>query len=209
MIKSDDIKTVILDCDGVMFDTQSANKAYYNRILAHFGKPPITPEQFSFVQQYTVYESIAHLFPDIKTREAALNHRKIMTYAEFIKDMEIEPHLVTLLKKLRPAYKTGIATNRSNTMDQVLQEHGIEEYFDIVVTAKSVANPKPAPDPLIMILNHFSLEPHQMLYVGDSKLDELAASAAGVVFAAYKNPELTADFHIQRLKEIEEILQLP
>ncbi|MBW1841164.1 MAG: hypothetical protein JRI75_05165, partial [Deltaproteobacteria bacterium] len=48
-----DIVVVAFDCDGVMFDTTRANMAYYNRILNHFGKPDMTPEQFSFAHMHT------------------------------------------------------------------------------------------------------------------------------------------------------------
>jgi phosphoglycolate phosphatase-like HAD superfamily hydrolase len=59
---------------------------------------------------------------------------------------------------------------------------------------------------LIKILEHFGIEPRDSLYVGDSELDEIAAKAAGVAFVAYKNRSLSADFHIQSLKQIAEIL---
>jgi phosphoglycolate phosphatase-like HAD superfamily hydrolase len=42
-----------------------------------------------------------------------------------------------------------------------------------------VENPKPSPDQLIKILEHFNIEPYQLIYIGDSKLDEIAAKAAG------------------------------
>jgi len=202
------IKSIIFDCDGVMFDTRMANKAYYNRMLSHFNQPPVTPEQFHYVQQHTVFDSIAHLFPDEKIRKAAFKHRKVMSYFDFIKDMEIEPHLIPLLKKIRLQYKTGIATNRSDTMEDVLKEHQIKNYFDIVVTATDVTHPKPDPDQLLKIMDHFSIGPHQIIYIGDSELDELASKAAEVPFAAYDNPSLAADFHINSLKEIEVILNI-
>ena len=204
----DKTRVITFDCDGVMFDTQKANKAYYNRMLANFGMPPVTPEQFDYVQQHTVYDSISHLFPDEKLKNEAFNLRKVISYADFIKEMEIESHLISLLKKLKPQYKIGIATNRSDTMDNVLKEHNIEKYFDIVVTATDVAHPKPAPDQLQKILDFYDLEPHQMLYIGDSKLDEMASIAAEVPFAAYKNNSLSANFHIESLREIETILEI-
>lgn len=208
MFDSKNIKIVTFDCDGVMFDTQNANKAYYNRMLSNFGMPPVTPEQFDYVQQHTVFDSIAHLFPDKKNREAAFKHRKAMNYSDFIKEMEIESYLIALLKRIKPHYKTGIATNRSDTMDNVLSEHKLENYFDIVVTATDVENAKPAPDQLIKILSHYMMKPEQMLYIGDSKLDELASKAADVPFAAYNNTSLEANFHIRSLKEIENILEI-
>lgn len=202
------IKIVVFDCDGVLFDTKNANKAYYNRMLAHFGKPPMTPEQFHYVHQHTVFDSIAHIFPDENMMQEALSLRKMLTYNDFIKDMDMEPTLIPLLETLRPSYKTGIATNRSDTMDRVLKEHQIENYFDMVVTASDVAHAKPAPDQLFSLLDAFSMTHGQMIYIGDSKLDELAAKAADVPFAAFQNAELEADFHIERLEEIKRILEI-
>ena len=64
-------KVVAFDCDGVLFDTEQANRVYYSNILQHFGRPAVTDEQFVFVHMHTVFESLAHLFPDEKTLTAA------------------------------------------------------------------------------------------------------------------------------------------
>jgi len=204
----DHIKVIVFDCDGVMFDTTKANMAYYNEILQHFGRPDLTPEQFAYCHSHTADQSIAFLFNDDKTVEAAQNYRKKMSYIPFLKYMVLEPHLKPLLEKLRPEYKTAIATNRSDTMDQVLNEHGLEGYFDLVVSSSDVDRPKPYPDPLIKILEHFEMEAYNTLYVGDSELDEIAAKAANVPFVAYQNKTLSADFHIKSLKEIARILDI-
>jgi beta-phosphoglucomutase-like phosphatase (HAD superfamily) len=54
-----DIKVVIFDCDGVMFDTVKANTAYYNSVLRHFGKPDMTPEQFAYSHMHTADDAMA------------------------------------------------------------------------------------------------------------------------------------------------------
>ncbi|MDL1964460.1 MAG: HAD family hydrolase, partial [Deltaproteobacteria bacterium] len=95
---------------------------------------------------------------------------------------------------------------RTDTMKKVLIEHDLEEYFDLVVSALDVENPKPGPDQLIKILEHFNIEPGQLIYIGDSKLDELAAKAAGIPLIAYKNTSLSAALYINSLKELENIL---
>ncbi len=200
------IKVVAFDCDGVMFDTVKANTAYYNNILNHFGKPDMTPDQFAYSYMHTADEAIAELFEDKKSFEEAQVFRKHMSYIPFLKYMEMEPHLKPLLKRLRPEYKTAVATNRADTMKRVLIEHDLEEYFDLVVSALDVENPKPSPDQLIKILEHFNIEPGQLIYIGDSKLDELAAKAAGIPLIAYKNRSLDADLYINSLKELENIL---
>ncbi len=202
----ENIKVVAFDCDGVLFDTKKANMAYYNQVLNHFDLPAMTKEQFAFTQMHTVDQSLAYLFEDKTTLEAAQTFRKNISYIPFLKFMEIEPYLKPLLEKLRPAFKTAIATNRTDTMDRVLIEHGLTEFFDLVVTASDVKRPKPDSEPLVKILEHFGLKPRQMIYIGDSELDESAAKSAGVVMVAYKNRSLSADFHVESLQEIEDIL---
>ena len=202
------IKAVIFDCDGVMFDTQNANTAYYNHLLANFGQPSMTPQQFEFTHMHTVDESLAYLFADPELREAAHRYRRQMSYLPFLKYMEIEPYLKPLLNRLRPRYKTAVATNRTDTMDRVLEEFHIRDAFDLVVTAADVPRPKPYPDPLIRVLTIFNLAPHQAVYVGDSQVDQTAADAAGIPLIAFGNKRLSAAHHVQSLKEVEGLLQV-
>lgn len=200
------LKVVAFDCDGVLFDTKKANMAYYNHLLNYFGKPSMTAEQFAYTHMHTLDESLAYLFDDEKVLKNVKAYRKTMSYSPFLRIMEIEPHLKPLLKKLRPTYKTAIATNRTDTMRRVLSEHGLEKSFDLVVTALDVKRPKPYPDQLNKLLDFFDCKPRQVLYVGDSDLDQKAAEAAGVSFVAYQNRSISADHHIKSLKEIEQIL---
>jgi HAD superfamily hydrolase (TIGR01509 family) len=205
-IDHEEVKAVVFDCDGVMFDTVKANTAYYDHILRHFGKHDMTPEQFSYVHMHTVDEALAYLFDDAAQLVQARDFRKQMSYLPFLQFMEIEPGLKPLLRRLKPRYHTAVATNRTDTMNRVLRSHGLEDAFDLVVTALDVINPKPHPDQLNKILDHFALAPDQTIFIGDSELDAAAARAAGVSFVAYANRMLAADFHIERLDQVEDIL---
>ena len=207
-MKLNNVRVVAFDCDGVMFDTSDANRAYYNHILAHFDKPAMTPEQFAYTHMHTVDESLKHLLPEPSLLRAAMAYRKKMTYLPFLQLMKIEPDLKPLLQRLKPAYHTAIATNRTDTMNRVLQTHNLEGLFDLVVTAMDVAHPKPHPEQLEKIIRRFEIEPQQALYIGDSELDETAAKAADVPFVAYQNPSLQAGYHINRLGEVARILRL-
>jgi len=202
------IKIVAFDCDGVLFDTAQANRFYYSHILQHFGRPAVTEEQFRFVHMHTLHESMAYLFPDENTLEAALVFRQTMDYRKYLSYLTVEPQLVSLLEKLRPRIKTAIATNRTDTMENLLAEFDLDGYFDLVVTSSDVQLPKPHPDALVKILDHFGLAPHQIIYIGDSRVDELAARAAKIPLVAYRNRELAAQYHIDSLGELEELLDL-
>lgn len=206
MMRMKDVSVVAFDCDGVLFDTAQSNRAYYNDILNHFGRPGLTPEQFAYVHMHTLEESLAYLFEDKESLADVYAYRNTMNYADFFKLMKLEPELIPLINRIRPQIKTAIATNRTDTVNGLLQEFGLGGYFDLVITSTDVKLPKPNPDPLLKILEHFQIEADQAIYVGDSHLDELAATSAGIALVAYRNPSLSTAYHIDSLKELETLL---
>jgi len=69
-----------------------------------------------------------------------------------------------------------------------------------------VKNPKPHPEPLLKILEHYRIAPGEALFVGDSELDQRSAEAAGVPFVAYKS-NLPAFARIEHHSEILKLIE--
>lgn len=198
---------VIFDCDGVMFDSRQANNDFYNHLLARFQLPPMSAAQEEFAHMRTTVESVDLLFRHSAHREAAQRLRATLDYSPFLSSMILDPDLKPLLERLKPRFGLGVATNRTNTIGEVLTHHGLRAYFDIVVSALDVRSPKPDPEPLLKILAHFGLAPRQALYVGDTAVDAQTALAADVPFVAFRNRELPAQYHVQHLLEIAPIAE--
>ncbi|HSR36749.1 MAG TPA: HAD family hydrolase [Desulfurivibrionaceae bacterium] len=198
-----DLKLVIFDCDGVMFDSREANRVYYNQMLAHFGHPPMDAAELDYVHVHHVMASVGHIFrhyPD--DIEAAHAFRKALDYTPFLQHMLMEPDLVEFLAYLRPARKTAISTNRTTTMPAILEMFHLAPLFDKVVTAIDVARPKPHPEAIHQILDHFGMQAHEAIYIGDSEVDQEHAHSAGMRLIAFKNPALAADYHVECFMEI-------
>jgi HAD superfamily hydrolase (TIGR01549 family) len=196
------VSAIIFDCDGVMFDSRQANTHFYNHLLAHFGLPPMDEKEAAFVHMHTASESTAHIFRKSPHRKEADEYRIHMDYTPFIEDMIIEPGLVELLNRLKGRCKLAVATNRSNTIDIVLERFGLEAFFDMVVSSLDVDQPKPHPESLKKILDRLSLSRGQVVYIGDSEIDEQTALAAGVPFMAYKNRELAAAYYAESMMDV-------
>ncbi len=200
------IKAVIFDCDGVLFDSKNANVKFYNSILAHFGKPPLKKSQVDYVHSHSLNDSLLYLF-DSKEIDDVIEYCKGLDFKHFNKFLKVEPGLIEFLGYLKPRYKTAIATNRTVSMALVLKEFNLEEYFDLVVTAADVQRPKPHPETIIKILETFKLEPKQAVFIGDSEIDRQLADITGVIFIAYKNPELRAKYRVKSFDVIKNILE--
>jgi len=119
--------------------------------------------------------------------------------------MIMEPDLIEFLDFLRPRYKTAISTNRTTTMKTVLKIHGLDRYFEKVVTALDVQHPKPHPEALLKILDYFQLVPDQAVYIGDSIIDSQHAASAGIKLIAFKNDSLPAEYNVNSFTEVMEL----
>ena len=203
------IKAVVFDCDGVMFDTALANRKYYDEVLTFFQKPVLNEEQFINIHMMTVKEAIEYLFPEIEDLSSVYECLSHIGYHKFIDYMVMEKGLQELLKGLKKkGYIRGIATNRTNTMEKVLEDFHLQDSFEVVVTAATVKHPKPDPEQLLLIMKKYSLKPDEILFIGDSEYDRQAAVSAKVRFAAFKNPGLKADVNVNSMNEIAGILQI-
>lgn len=196
-----ELKLVVFDCDGVLFDSLEANRYYYNDMLAHFGLGPMDAAELNYVHMHNVADSIGFIFrrrPDLF--ELASRHRKEVDYAPYLRHMIMEPDLPAFLDFLRPR-RLAISTNRTTTMPAVLKLNNLQNAFDLVVTAMDVTHPKPHPEALEKILSHFACTPDETIFIGDSIIDRQHSLAAGVKMIAFKNPALDADCHVASFTE--------
>ena len=193
----DGVKGVIFDCDGVLVDSKVANRMYYNTVRTKLGLLPMTPDEEEFVHAHAVTVSIAHIIPVERLAEAEEARREIDYEQDIMPFTFLEEGLVDLLSTLRDlGFLLAVNTNRTDSMEMLLETFDLTEYFSPVITAAKVSHPKPNPEGVHHILRDWSFTRHQVAYIGDSSVDELTARAAGVSFWAYKNPKLTAKLHV-------------
>jgi len=197
-------KVVIYDCDGVMFDSFEANFAFYERILSRFDKLPLDrndAETMRVLHTYANVDVMAYLFAGDDRRVEAQAFAGTIDYRELVPFMLMEEGFRETLNVLQPKVELAVCTNRTTSMDLVLESFDLNRYFGCVMTAARVENPKPHPEPLLKVLEHYRIAPGEALFVGDSDVDRQAAEAAGVPFIAYK-ADMPAFARIDRHDEI-------
>lgn len=196
------IRGLIFDCDGVLFDTRDVNRHYYNHIRTALDLPPMTQEEEDYSFMHTVAATLQHILPaPLLPQAQAIQAR--MTYAAFIERMIPEPGLLELLTQLEDlGVRMAVNTNRTNSMEMVLERFGLTRFFYPVMTAAKVTRPKPDPEGLLRIVQDWNLPRAQLAYLGDSVVDQETADRAGVSFWAYRNPDLTAQLHVDSFHEL-------
>jgi HAD superfamily hydrolase (TIGR01509 family) len=198
-----DLKVIVFDCDGVLFDSREANINFYSHIMEIVGRPPVRADQHEYIHMHPVRESLIYLTGgEGEDFSRAFEYFQTIDFGPFNGRLRREPGLVSCLRQLRKHFRIAMATNRTVSTLQLLARYNLKQYFDLVVSASDVSKPKPNPEIMERILKAFNVVPKHILYIGDSIVDEEFALATGVHFVSYKNPALRADLHITHFREL-------
>ncbi len=201
------LELVMFDADGVLFDSEESNIAYYNAIFAGLGEPPMSHEE----ELAGVFMSANQIFEARASGDQARVARmqeigRTLDFTPFFDllrpSLELRPFLLALKKDFR----LGLATNRAATVAKLLEHLRLSGVFDAVASARDKVRPKPAPDMLLLCAERAGTSPSRAVYVGDSSIDLAAAQAAGIDFLGV-GPRVEHDVWVSTLNEVPQALR--
>lgn len=196
---------LIFDCDGVMFDTRACNIGYYNQVLEVLDLPPLTPEQEDVAHYSSVMGFYEAIVPKEKHHLIPVAQKQVNYIKTVLPLMTPEKGLYELLEaSVELGLKLAVFTNRSDTMELVLEQHQMTEFFHPVMTAAKVEC-KPHPEGALQIMSDWDESPDRVVFIGDSIVDEEAAKRAGITFWSYKSPTL-GGMHIDDFGKVKQTL---
>ena len=127
---------------------------------------------------------------------------------EFYRPESIVPEDVRrALPQLKQAgYILGVISNRDKPFLDVLQEHGIDEFFDFLLAAGEVNVFKPEPGVFEHALQRLNLSPNEVIYVGDNYYaDVVGARRAGLQPILYDPLGIFTDPDCATIKSFDEL----
>jgi putative hydrolase of the HAD superfamily len=127
---------------------------------------------------------------------------------EFYKPESIIPDDVRrALPQLKQAgYLLGVISNRDKPFQDVLQDHGIGEFFDLSLAAGEVNIFKPEPGVFEHALRRLNLAPAEAIYVGDNYYaDVVGARRAGLQPVLYDPIGIFPDPDCATIKSFDEL----
>ncbi|AKH37021.1 MULTISPECIES: phosphoglycolate phosphatase [Nitrosomonas] len=182
------IKAVVIDLDGTLLDTAMDLASAANKMLTELGKPelPVATIQ-SFIGkgiQRLVKRSLTNSLdeePDPELFNKALPiyqrnyHENLYTHTRPFP--EVVEGLDTLKKD---GFRLACITNKAEAFTlPLLRATNLLHYFEMVLSGDTLPKKKPDPLPLLHACNHFQIKPYELLLIGDSLNDAMAARAAG------------------------------
>lgn len=187
-LEIDRIKAICFDIDGTLSDTDDqfvAKLASWLRWLQFFRKNfDVTHLARRIVMGTETPANLLYGIPDILGIDSLFN-----TISERIHRLRhrgkkanflLIPHVRELLGALHPHYPMAVVSARGElTTMQFIDQFDLHSYFQVIVTAQTCRHTKPFPDPILFAARQMEVAPENILMVGDTTVDILAAKKAG------------------------------
>lgn len=182
------IRAVIIDLDGTMLDTAGDFHVAVNRMRAELALKPLALEAIrDFVGKGT---------ENLMRRVLACDFDGAGVEAHFAQALAAyEHHYLTINgehTRIYPDVHAGLAAMQAKglrlacvtnkpiafTMPLLLTKE-LAHFFEVIYGGDSLPKKKPDPYPLLKVCADFALQPAQVVAIGDSSNDAIAARAAG------------------------------
>jgi pyrophosphatase PpaX len=205
----DSLRAVLFDVDGTLLDTFDFIYGAFEHAFAVHGVPPLTRSEISHLMGGPLEEVYRTMAADLDANALAETHR--IFQSNNLALATLFPSTMDVLQTIKQrGLKIGAITTRSiRTSVRSLEQNGIADYFDVIVSAEDVTRHKPDPEPILKALDFLRLKPNEAVMVGDTYADIEAGKNAGTrtVAALYgfggeRLLALNPDFAIRELSEL-------
>lgn len=188
MIHLEHVQAVAFDLDGTLVDSVPDLAAAANAMRVSLGLTELPRERVqSFVGDGIGILVHRALTDDYQGRaDEALWQQGFSAYvrhygANIANATRPYPETEAGLELLKSLHiPLAVVTNKSEMLAvKLLKDLKLDHYFSMVVGGDTLAERKPSPEPLKYVAEILGVQPENMLMVGDSHNDMLAAKAAG------------------------------
>ena len=190
-------KAVCFDFDYTLADCTDSIVAGFCYGLTTLGWPAPTRDAVRNTVGYLLEDSYTMLTGDHDPQRQS-KFRLLFTQVareRQVRETELFPGARELLHGLKAqGVKTAIvSTKRGDTIELILESHGLRNAVEMVVGSADVKRPKPDPEGLLAAMKRLEVRPEDTLFCGDTVLDAGAAQNAGCHFAAVLKGTTPAD----------------
>lgn len=191
-------KLIIFDMDGTIADTDKVIVKSYLELYKIY-RPEYKP-QISKIKTFSgppLNETLTNEFPHLELDFIRKEYKRISrgNYIKYLKTFRFCSEFLNKLKQ--KGYKISIATSKNEEATNFsLKLLKFEGLFDYIVCADTIDVPKPAPNCVFKIMEHYGVSKEETLFVGDTWYDYKCARAAGVNVAimTFMKREFDEDF---------------
>ncbi len=190
-------RAVCFDFDYTLGDSTDCIVAGFQHAMTRMGWPAPDRETVRGTIGFLLEDSYTMLTGDADPARRAQFRPLFQSVANPLQRTQCKlfPGTVDLLEGLhgQGVQMAIVSTKSSDTLEAILDYHGLRELLGLVIGGDRVARPKPDPEGLLLALDRLGVNREELLFCGDTVMDAGAAKNAGVAFAAVLNGTTPAE----------------
>lgn len=220
-------EAVIFDVDGTLFDSREAFYMMVCEVSKVLGwKQPEKDKVIKLIglpNHEISRKLVSMISPGIN-----FDH-EIKMYEELVAKLW-EPYYLPKYLKLYPGVKETliylkekgikmavVSNGNKSEIPKYLKNGGIYEFFQVIITADDVKEPKPASEPILRALRELNVSKEKCLMVGDTLIDGISARRAEVKVALLtwgiedkeEIRKFNPDYILGRIEDLKELVADP
>lgn len=187
---SNNIKLIAFDLDGTLLDSVPDLAVAADQAVQALGYPGVSEEKVRDYVGNGADVLVGRALSQSMTIDPELSSELLVKARELFDDFydksghklsHLYPAVKETLSELQQAgFTLALVTNKpSKFVPEILEQHGIDKFFVDVLGGDAFPEKKPNPVALNWLMEKHNCQPQEMLMVGDSKNDILAAKNAG------------------------------
>ena len=182
-----DMDGTLVDTDKILFETRKelletykpSNYVYDEEVVRTYSGPPI---------QESLAKAFGEFDQDLMLKEYRSRSEKY--YDTYLKSYPGEIEVIKQLSK--DGYYLAIATQKGKKMVlKSLQMCNILDYFNYILTSSDGFKTKPNPEMINYLISVFKCKPDEVVMIGDTAYDYLAAKNANIRCILFKSSKRT------------------
>ena len=180
-------RTFIFDLDGTLLDTVPDLVLLTNRILAEVGAPERTKDEILSFVGSGVRRLIYLALPEDASEETREEAMALWNkwFHEYYHNTVPFPGIAEMLDKLEEkGCKLGVVSNKLQAGVDLIMQLCLPDRFAVMLGDSPMIPRKPDPTGILQAMRVLGATPEEMVYVGDSPGDIVAAHNAGVFAVA-------------------------
>lgn len=178
--------TFLFDFDYTLADSSRGIVICFRNVLKRHAYANVTDEAIKRTIGKTLEDSFTILTGITDPGQLAVLRKEYSKESDQFMNANthlFEDTLPTLRQLKEQGIRIGIiSTKHRCRIQNFLQQHLPDNYFDIIVGGEDVSLPKPNPEGLLFAIHQLGVLPAKTMYVGDSTVDAETAANAGVDF---------------------------
>ncbi len=181
------LRAVIFDMDGVLIDSEPLHERAQKIVFAanSLEVPDDVLGTFKGQTEEDVFEFIVREFGHDGLDPVDLVRQKHETYRSLMPELRPVTGSADFVRFLQESdYRLALTTSATRHDQQyALKTLGLDQLFEVIVTAEDVTRPKPHPEPYMTTVERMALEPGVCLVIEDSLNGVRSALEAGCAVA--------------------------